>query len=174
MVSSGVTLRPTQAILFQINSNEALIRKTLSVACRPPNWDTRKQSCSRYRSWLPPMERRSASEAGNTGPASEILQPRRRPTPYPLRRTNLTHPDPNTPSNVNPTPTTTKRDDRKALMMVILFVFVDILGFSIILPLLPYYCDVFHASPSAIGCLMSSNALAQLVAAPVLGCSFLR
>ncbi len=33
LVSSGVALGPTHAIIFQINSNEALIRKTLSVAC---------------------------------------------------------------------------------------------------------------------------------------------
>ena len=150
----------------------------LAVFCeKPPNWDTQTVVFSVSQLVASMMERRSASEAGNTEekrPASEILQPRRRPTPYPLRRNNRTQPDPNAPKTINPTPTTTNRDDRKALMMVILFVFVDILGFSIILPLLPYYCDIFHASPSAIGCLMSSNALAQLVAAPVLGCSFLR
>lgn len=63
------------------------------------------------------------------------------------------------------------REDKEGLWMVLLFVFLDILGFSIILPLLPYYCDVYNATPWEIGCLMSSNALAQLVAAPMLGTS---
>jgi MFS transporter, DHA1 family, tetracycline resistance protein len=55
--------------------------------------------------------------------------------------------------------------------MPILFVFVvvDLLGFSLILPLLPYYARVFSASPLLIGLLGTANALAQMVAAPVIG-----
>ena len=55
--------------------------------------------------------------------------------------------------------------------MAILFVFVivDLLGFSLILPLLPYYARAFSASPLLIGLLGTTNALAQMIAAPVIG-----
>jgi len=55
--------------------------------------------------------------------------------------------------------------------MPILFVFVivDLLGFSLILPLLPYYARVFSASPLVIGLLDTANALAQMIAAPIIG-----
>lgn len=49
------------------------------------------------------------------------------------------------------------------------FVFLDVLGFSIILPLLPYYVSEFNASPSFVGLLLTSNAIAQLITAPYLG-----
>ncbi len=56
-----------------------------------------------------------------------------------------------------------------ALPLLLLFVFIDILGFSIILPLLPHYADLFGASPSIMGCIMASNAMAQFVGAPIIG-----
>ena len=49
-------------------------------------------------------------------------------------------------------------------LFILLFVFVDILGFSIVLPLFPYWRETFAASPTAVGILGSANALAQLVA----------
>lgn len=48
-------------------------------------------------------------------------------------------------------------------------VFVDLLGFGLILPLLPYYADAYGASPFVVGLLAASYAAAQLVGAPVLG-----
>jgi len=57
----------------------------------------------------------------------------------------------------------------KRLLWVILFVFIDVLGFSLILPLLPYYAEEFNASPSIIGLLLTSNAFFQMISAPVLG-----
>jgi len=57
----------------------------------------------------------------------------------------------------------------KRLGWVILFVFIDVLGFSLILPLLPYYAEEFSASPSIIGLLLTSNAFFQMISAPVLG-----
>ena len=48
--------------------------------------------------------------------------------------------------------------------LVFLFVFVDILGFSIVLPLFPYWREMFSASPTAVGVLGSANAIAQLIA----------
>eukprot|EP01094_Clydonella_sp_ATCC50884_P017109 TRINITY_DN2918_c4_g1_i1.p1 TRINITY_DN2918_c4_g1~~TRINITY_DN2918_c4_g1_i1.p1 ORF type:complete len:429 (-),score=133.79 TRINITY_DN2918_c4_g1_i1:367-1653(-) len=56
-----------------------------------------------------------------------------------------------------------------ALLLILLYTFVDILGFSIILPLLPFIAEEFQASPSAIGWLVSSNAIAQFISAPIIG-----
>jgi hypothetical protein len=52
----------------------------------------------------------------------------------------------------------------KSRFFVFLFVFVDILGFSIVLPLFPYWRELFAASPTAVGLLGTANALAQLIA----------
>jgi DHA1 family tetracycline resistance protein-like MFS transporter len=53
--------------------------------------------------------------------------------------------------------------------IIYLIVFIDLLGFSLILPLLPYYADTFGATPTQIGLLVASYAAAQLVGAPLLG-----
>ena len=54
-------------------------------------------------------------------------------------------------------------------MTLFLIVFIDLLGFSIILPLLPFYAKTFSATPTQVGLLVASYAAAQLVGAPVLG-----
>ncbi|MGD1991704.1 MAG: MFS transporter [Anaerolineae bacterium] len=56
-----------------------------------------------------------------------------------------------------------------SVALVITFVFVDLLGYSLFLPLLPYYAETLGATPSLVGFLVASNALAQLLAAPVVG-----
>src|SRR5690606_36537971 len=58
---------------------------------------------------------------------------------------------------------------RNRLLTIFLVVFVDLLGFSLILPLLPYYAREYGASDIAIGFLTAWYALAQLIGAPVLG-----
>lgn len=55
------------------------------------------------------------------------------------------------------------------LFSVFAVVFIDLLGFSLILPLLPYYARVYGASESTVGLLVASYAAMQLVAAPLLG-----
>jgi MFS transporter, DHA1 family, tetracycline resistance protein len=57
----------------------------------------------------------------------------------------------------------------KALLPIFLIVFVDLLGFSLILPLLPYYAKTFGATPLVTGLLVAIYAAAQLVGAPLLG-----
>lgn len=57
----------------------------------------------------------------------------------------------------------------KALISILLIVFIDLLGFSLILPLLPYYAETFKASELVTGILIGSYALAQLFGAPFLG-----
>ena len=49
------------------------------------------------------------------------------------------------------------------------FVFIDLLGYSLFLPLLPYYAEGLGATATLTGILIASNALAQFVAAPVVG-----
>ena len=55
------------------------------------------------------------------------------------------------------------------LLTIFLVVFVDLLGFSLILPLLPYYAETYGASAAVVGLLVASYAAAQLVGAPLLG-----
>lgn len=55
------------------------------------------------------------------------------------------------------------------LLAIFLIVFIDLLGFSLILPLLPYYAEKYGATPLVIGLLTASYAAAQLVGAPLLG-----
>lgn len=57
----------------------------------------------------------------------------------------------------------------KPLFSIFLIVFIDMLGFGLILPLLPYYAETFGASDTVIGLLVASYAAAQLIGAPVLG-----
>jgi DHA1 family tetracycline resistance protein-like MFS transporter len=58
---------------------------------------------------------------------------------------------------------------RSRLTTIFIIVFIDLLGFSLILPLLPFYAEEFGASPTLIGLLVASYAAAQLVGAPILG-----
>ncbi|MEO8200511.1 MAG: MFS transporter [Gemmatimonadota bacterium] len=55
--------------------------------------------------------------------------------------------------------------------LLILFVtaFVDMIGLTMIVPILPYYARTFGASASVIGLLIASFSLAQLVVAPAWG-----
>jgi DHA1 family tetracycline resistance protein-like MFS transporter len=57
----------------------------------------------------------------------------------------------------------------RPLLVIFLTVFVNLVGFGIIIPLLPFYAETFGASPVVIGFLFAAFSLAQLVAAPVLG-----
>jgi len=57
----------------------------------------------------------------------------------------------------------------RLLVSIFLIVFIDLLGFSIILPLLPFYAETFGASPFLIGLLTASYAAAQFLGAPLMG-----
>jgi len=58
---------------------------------------------------------------------------------------------------------------KSPLLAIFLIVVVDVLGLTIMLPLLPFYAEHFGASPAVVGLLVSTYALCQLVAGPVLG-----
>jgi DHA1 family tetracycline resistance protein-like MFS transporter len=59
--------------------------------------------------------------------------------------------------------------DKRRLVTVFVIVFVDLLGFGLILPLLPFYADAYGATPFVVGLLAASYAAAQFIGAPVLG-----
>ena len=58
---------------------------------------------------------------------------------------------------------------RASLAIVYFTIFLDLLGFGIILPLMPFYALHFGARPTEIGLLFAAFSIAQLVSAPLLG-----
>jgi MFS transporter, DHA1 family, tetracycline resistance protein len=58
---------------------------------------------------------------------------------------------------------------RRALTTIFLTILLDLIGFGMILPLLPFYAQELRATPFRIGLLFSSYSLAQLLFAPMLG-----
>lgn len=58
----------------------------------------------------------------------------------------------------------------KSPIAVIAFtVFIDLVGFGIVIPILPLYAEHFGASPFTIGCLVGIYSAMQFVCAPLLG-----
>jgi DHA1 family tetracycline resistance protein-like MFS transporter len=57
----------------------------------------------------------------------------------------------------------------RPLLIIFLTIFVNLVGFGIIIPLLPFYAETFGASPVVIGLLFAMFSLCQLVASPILG-----
>jgi len=57
----------------------------------------------------------------------------------------------------------------RPLLVIFLTIFVNLVGFGIIIPLLPFYAETFGASPLTIGLLFAVFSACQLVAAPALG-----
>ena len=59
---------------------------------------------------------------------------------------------------------------RKASLLVIfLTVFIDLVGFGIVLPMLPWYSKEFGASGLMAGCIVASYSLMQFIFAPMWG-----
>ena len=59
--------------------------------------------------------------------------------------------------------------DFKSILPILVIVFVDLLGLSIIIPLLPLYAARFSATPLTIGILQAAYPMMQFVGAPILG-----
>jgi len=57
----------------------------------------------------------------------------------------------------------------RQMSVIFLIMFINMLGFSIILPLLPYYADTFQVNELVVGALVGSYAAAQFISAPFLG-----
>ncbi len=57
----------------------------------------------------------------------------------------------------------------RALIPLLAVTFVDVLGFSIIIPLLPFYAQHYGASAPVVGWLIATVALCSLISSPILG-----
>ena len=58
---------------------------------------------------------------------------------------------------------------RSPLFVLYLTVFIDLVGFGIVIPILPLYAEHFHASPVAIGWLTGIYSGMQIIFTPILG-----
>lgn len=58
---------------------------------------------------------------------------------------------------------------RSPLLPIFLIVAVDVLGLTIMIPLLPFYAEHYGASPAVVGLLISTYAACQLFSGPLLG-----
>jgi len=60
---------------------------------------------------------------------------------------------------------------RSPLLVIFITVFIDLVGFGIVIPVLPYYAEgtKFGATPTQVGLLFASYSVMQLVFSPVLG-----
>src|SRR4051794_29418773 len=55
------------------------------------------------------------------------------------------------------------------LLLIFLTVFIDMVGFGIVIPVLPLYAEHFHASPVQIGWLTGIYSGMQVIFVPILG-----
>jgi MFS family permease len=73
------------------------------------------------------------------------------------------------PPSQTSSPSLPVRRGRSPLLPIFLIVLVDVLGFTIILPLLPFFSERLGATPTEVGALVSTYAACQLIAGPILG-----
>lgn len=55
------------------------------------------------------------------------------------------------------------------MLVLFLIVFIDLVGFGIIIPLLPFYAEHHQATPDVVGLVMATYSLTQFLAAPYWG-----
>ena len=67
--------------------------------------------------------------------------------------------------------TTNEKFLTKPLLIIYLTVFIDLVGFGIVIPLLPYYTesDIFHATPFEVEIIFAVYSAMQFIFAPILG-----
>lgn len=62
---------------------------------------------------------------------------------------------------------------RSPLLVIFTTVFIDLVGFGIVIPVLPYYMEGegsrFHTTPRMVGLLVASYSIMQLIFSPILG-----
>lgn len=57
----------------------------------------------------------------------------------------------------------------KPLLVIFITVLIDLIGFGIVIPVLPYYVEGFGATPFQLGLLVASYSIMQFIFSPVLG-----
>src|SRR6478735_2214926 len=71
-----------------------------------------------------------------------------------------------------PPPTDSEEAEKfltRPLMIIFFTIFIDLVGFGIVIPLLPFYAEEMHATPFDIGILVSSYSLMQFIFSPIWG-----
>lgn len=63
----------------------------------------------------------------------------------------------------------TKKYKLNPVLVIIITVFIDMIGYGIIIPLLPFYADTFQSGSTSLGILIASFAIMQFFFAPILG-----
>jgi multidrug resistance protein len=60
---------------------------------------------------------------------------------------------------------------RSPLLVIFTTVFIDLVGFGIVIPVLPFYAEgtIFNATPRTVGLLFASYSVMQLIFSPILG-----
>lgn len=58
---------------------------------------------------------------------------------------------------------------KSALLPIMLIVFIDVLAFAMVMPMLPFYAQDLGASPAMVGALIATYAVFALFSAPLLG-----
>ncbi len=61
--------------------------------------------------------------------------------------------------------------NRSPLIVIFTTVFIDLVGFGIVIPVLPFYAEgtIFNATPRTVGLLFASYSIMQLIFSPILG-----
>jgi DHA1 family tetracycline resistance protein-like MFS transporter len=76
----------------------------------------------------------------------------------------------NSPANAPPvSPPLQPADARRRVTVLLLIVFVDLLGFGVLIPLIPFYAVRLGLSPDWVTLVIALHSLMQFVAAPILG-----
>ncbi len=73
------------------------------------------------------------------------------------------------PPQLDDAPLSATAPPKGALRIIFLIVLADLLGFSIIIPLLPFWARKYNASDFQIGLLFSVYSVCQLIGSPILG-----
>ena len=73
------------------------------------------------------------------------------------------------PPQLDDAPIETKAPPPGALRTIFMIVLADLLGFSVIIPLLPFWARKYHASAFQVGLLFSIYSICQLIGSPILG-----
>jgi DHA1 family tetracycline resistance protein-like MFS transporter len=58
---------------------------------------------------------------------------------------------------------------RSPLVIIFITVFIDLVGFGIVIPILPLYAERMHASPAVVGLLLAVYSAMQFIFSPILG-----
>jgi DHA1 family tetracycline resistance protein-like MFS transporter len=76
---------------------------------------------------------------------------------------------PENPALDNASPDPQNSAPKGALFIIFLIVFIDLLGFGVIIPALPFYARAFQASAFEMGLVFSLFSACQFIASPILG-----